>query len=324
MTDNINPQHYRNGDIECIEAIRAALTPDEFRGYCKGNAIKYVWRERMKGGNESLQKANWYMDKAVSVSSQPAPAKPAYPYLAGVADHMRAKEQAKTDRDLQKERECAFWSIGMIAAASLEDASYYLRDKDAKRCAVAEAGYVRKALNALRRDAALPAATPHFAAVANIDGFVIAILNRLGSGAACGGLDVDQTEYHSTTQVVLRAIDDFEARLKQPAATAQPAKPSPKDGRDLYYEAYPSSEGYEPWCGLSDEDQNDWHAKAKEQEGGWIEWKGGECPVSRGTIIQAKLRDGSVSRPIDAHTLRWSAAISAGDIIAYRITKEQS
>ncbi len=77
MNDNINPKHYRNGDIECIEAIRAALTPEEFRGYCKGNAIKYVWREGMKGGNESLQKANWYMDKAVSVSTQPQPAKPA-------------------------------------------------------------------------------------------------------------------------------------------------------------------------------------------------------------------------------------------------------
>lgn len=71
MSDNINPAHYKQGDIECIEAIRAALTPEEFRGYCKGNAIKYVWRERHKGGDESLLKANWYMDKAVSVSSPP-------------------------------------------------------------------------------------------------------------------------------------------------------------------------------------------------------------------------------------------------------------
>ena len=64
MTDLINePPHYRQGDIECIDAIRAALTEEEFRGYCKGNALKYVWRERFKGGNESLLKADWYIAK---------------------------------------------------------------------------------------------------------------------------------------------------------------------------------------------------------------------------------------------------------------------
>jgi hypothetical protein len=57
------PQHYNQGGIECIDAIRAALTPEEFRGYCKGNALKYVWRELHKGGDESLQKAKWYLAK---------------------------------------------------------------------------------------------------------------------------------------------------------------------------------------------------------------------------------------------------------------------
>lgn len=62
MTDMVNaPPHYRQGEIECIDAIRAALTPEEFRGYCKGNALKYVWRERHKGGAESLAKAAWYL-----------------------------------------------------------------------------------------------------------------------------------------------------------------------------------------------------------------------------------------------------------------------
>lgn len=66
MIDNINrPEHYTHGYIECIDAIKAALTPEEFRGYCKGNIIKYVWRERLKGGNESLQKADWYINKAI-------------------------------------------------------------------------------------------------------------------------------------------------------------------------------------------------------------------------------------------------------------------
>ena len=61
--DNVyNPQHYKQGKVECIEAIQSALTEEEFRGYCKGNAMKYIWRERHKGSDESLQKAAWYLD----------------------------------------------------------------------------------------------------------------------------------------------------------------------------------------------------------------------------------------------------------------------
>lgn len=68
--DNVNhPKHYTAGGIECIEAIEAALTPEEFRGYIKGNAIKYAWRERHKGGDESLRKAMWYLDRLLSKPS---------------------------------------------------------------------------------------------------------------------------------------------------------------------------------------------------------------------------------------------------------------
>ena len=62
-TDNVNnPPHYKQGKVECIEAIQSALTEEEFRGYCKGNAMKYIWRERHKGGTESLEKAAWYLE----------------------------------------------------------------------------------------------------------------------------------------------------------------------------------------------------------------------------------------------------------------------
>ena len=61
MSDPVNPDHYKHGCVECIHAIQAALTPDEFRGFCKGNAIKYLWRERHKGGDEDLLKAVWYL-----------------------------------------------------------------------------------------------------------------------------------------------------------------------------------------------------------------------------------------------------------------------
>lgn len=66
--DMVNhPSHYTDGPIETIEAIEAALTNEEFRGYCKGNCIKYIWRERHKGGTESLKKAQWYLDRLIQL-----------------------------------------------------------------------------------------------------------------------------------------------------------------------------------------------------------------------------------------------------------------
>lgn len=72
MADNINnPAHYTAGGIECIDAIQAALNAEEFRGFCKGNVLKYVWRERQKGGNESVGKADWYMKRLLDAKAEP-------------------------------------------------------------------------------------------------------------------------------------------------------------------------------------------------------------------------------------------------------------
>ena len=38
------PEHYRQGQIECIDAIRESMSGADFAGYCKGNVIKYTWR----------------------------------------------------------------------------------------------------------------------------------------------------------------------------------------------------------------------------------------------------------------------------------------
>jgi len=63
------PIHYAASSVECIEAIEAQLTPEEFRGYLKGNVAKYMWRERTKGGKESLQKARWYLNKLIDLNA---------------------------------------------------------------------------------------------------------------------------------------------------------------------------------------------------------------------------------------------------------------
>jgi hypothetical protein len=59
------PKHYnQDGEIECIDAIRAALG-EEFASYCLGNVIKYTWRYKYKNGIEDLKKAQVYLRWAV-------------------------------------------------------------------------------------------------------------------------------------------------------------------------------------------------------------------------------------------------------------------
>lgn len=60
-----SPSHYTNGPIECIDAIKSALTQEEFRGYLKGNILKYIWRERLKNGPQDVKKSIWYANELV-------------------------------------------------------------------------------------------------------------------------------------------------------------------------------------------------------------------------------------------------------------------
>lgn len=67
MHDPVNsPSHYQ-GTIECIEAIEASMSPEAFKGFLKGNIQKYVWRYEAKGGVESLQKAQWYLQRLIDL-----------------------------------------------------------------------------------------------------------------------------------------------------------------------------------------------------------------------------------------------------------------
>lgn len=60
------PDHYNKGAIEAIEAIKASMPENEFRGYLKGNALKYLWRYDYKGKPiEDLRKCRWYIDRLI-------------------------------------------------------------------------------------------------------------------------------------------------------------------------------------------------------------------------------------------------------------------
>ena len=58
------PKHYNNGNVEAIEAIKASMSSTEFKGYLKGNVLKYLWRYSYKNKPvEDLQKCKWYLEK---------------------------------------------------------------------------------------------------------------------------------------------------------------------------------------------------------------------------------------------------------------------
>ena len=57
-----HPSHYNQGDIECIEALRSALGPEGYKGFCAGNIIKYDWRYNGKDGIKDIKKVKAYAD----------------------------------------------------------------------------------------------------------------------------------------------------------------------------------------------------------------------------------------------------------------------
>ena len=67
--DMVNhPPHYTQGAVECIDAIRAALGDDGLVAYCRGAAMKYLWRMGQKDDAvQDIKKAVWYLTKAVEV-----------------------------------------------------------------------------------------------------------------------------------------------------------------------------------------------------------------------------------------------------------------
>lgn len=64
---NINPLHYQKYPLQMIENMQNSMTPDEFKGYLKGNIMKYISRYQDKNGAEDLKKADWYLNKLIEV-----------------------------------------------------------------------------------------------------------------------------------------------------------------------------------------------------------------------------------------------------------------
>jgi len=68
----INPNHYRQGGVECIQAIEVVTQGlDGFEGVLTGNCIKYLWRWKLKNGVQDLKKCRWYLDKLIEYLEKP-------------------------------------------------------------------------------------------------------------------------------------------------------------------------------------------------------------------------------------------------------------
>lgn len=67
MAERVNhPPHYNAGGIECIDALEAATSGLQgIEAFCTANAIKYLWRWKLKNGEEDLQKAVWYINRII-------------------------------------------------------------------------------------------------------------------------------------------------------------------------------------------------------------------------------------------------------------------
>lgn len=70
MSDNVNhPSHY-TGKFECIDVMVETQGAEATKNFCVCNALKYIYRHRRKNGLEDIEKAIWYLNKAVELDGQ--------------------------------------------------------------------------------------------------------------------------------------------------------------------------------------------------------------------------------------------------------------
>jgi hypothetical protein len=88
-----NPDHYDGSHgVTCLEAIRNALTPDEFRGFLWGNVLKYMWRWPKKNKAVDLTKAKWLIERLIELETN----KPIQTQTSSVSQGSAASQSRQT------------------------------------------------------------------------------------------------------------------------------------------------------------------------------------------------------------------------------------
>lgn len=73
MKEEINhPERYGGDTIyECIKVLEAWLPPEQYKGFLRGNALKYLCRVGKKDNSvQELKKAGWYLNKLIEKEIQ--------------------------------------------------------------------------------------------------------------------------------------------------------------------------------------------------------------------------------------------------------------
>lgn len=61
-----HPEHYNRTSLEAIDGIKGSMTEEAYKGFLKGNVLKYIWRYEHKGSPvEDLKKRKWYLEKLI-------------------------------------------------------------------------------------------------------------------------------------------------------------------------------------------------------------------------------------------------------------------
>jgi hypothetical protein len=69
----VGGDHYaKHGPHQPWEVLKSWLTPEEYRGWLKGNALVYLARERDKGGVTDIEKARHTLEQLVEVLMEEA------------------------------------------------------------------------------------------------------------------------------------------------------------------------------------------------------------------------------------------------------------
>ena len=75
MTEEINHPERYGGDTtyECIKVLEAWLPTEQYKGFLRGNALKYLCRVGKKDNTvQELKKAEWYLNKLFVCFSHPS------------------------------------------------------------------------------------------------------------------------------------------------------------------------------------------------------------------------------------------------------------
>ena len=66
----VGGSHYRDMQMQPWDVMQAVLTPEEFRGFLKGNVIMYAMRQGKKDGSDDAGKAQHYAQKLAEMEGR--------------------------------------------------------------------------------------------------------------------------------------------------------------------------------------------------------------------------------------------------------------